>query len=325
MGLRHRVAELSMDVSFESSGAKLASMTARGIGKRQLEKLVVRAAQDFEAFYDARQEATVDQEQVLASNKLLILSTDGKGIVMRHDSLRPATAKKVANSRKKLQTCLSPGEKRNRKRMAEVATVYEIEVRPRSPDDVMPEPSSGDESEDRVPRPRPENKRVWASVTDSSELCARQATSTTTGTSIAAESCSGTTSPTTPRASCSTSDERREGPSHQRSRTQKDSLRSPLARRGAAFRDMRGKRARRQPSHVSRHSISADLWVPGRRPSWAARFDGLQGPPGPGRLETSILLGTNSRELRRGPWWPRSVLALHVNGVAAAQLSCSHT
>jgi hypothetical protein len=47
-----------------------------------------------------------------------------------------------------------------------VATVYEIEVRPRGPDDVMPA-SSSEDVPNRVPRPRPENKRVWASVTDS--------------------------------------------------------------------------------------------------------------------------------------------------------------
>ena len=45
-----------------------------------------------------------------------MLSTDGKGIVMRHDALRPATAKKAAGSTNKLQARLSAGEKRDRKR-----------------------------------------------------------------------------------------------------------------------------------------------------------------------------------------------------------------
>jgi hypothetical protein len=136
-------------------------MTARPIGKRQIEELVIRSAQDFEAFYDARQEETVDQERGRAPDKLLILSTDGKGIVMRPEALRPATAKKAARSRNKLKTRLSPGEKRNRKRMAEVAAVYDLDAVPRTPEDVLP---AEDAAEARSPRPRSGNKRVWASV-----------------------------------------------------------------------------------------------------------------------------------------------------------------
>jgi hypothetical protein len=70
---------------------------------------------DFEAFYIARQPPTSDPDDVLA------LSCDGKGIVMRPDALRPATAKAAKNSSTKLTSRLSKGEKRNRKRMAEVA------------------------------------------------------------------------------------------------------------------------------------------------------------------------------------------------------------
>ena len=150
-----------MDGSFDSALDKLASLTARPVGKRQVEELVIRGAQDFEAFYDARQDETVDQERGQAPDKLLVPSTDGKGIVMRSDALRPATAKKAARSRNKLQTRLSPGEKRNRKRMAEVAAVYDLAAVPRQPDDILP---AEDPTEVRSPRPRPANKRVWASV-----------------------------------------------------------------------------------------------------------------------------------------------------------------
>lgn len=163
LGLRRRVAELAIDGSFDSAGSKLASMTARPIGKRQIEELAVRAARDFEAFYDARQDETVDQERGVAPPDLLVLSTDGKGIVMRHDALRPETARKAARSRNKMQTRLSGGEKRNRKRMAEVAAVYGLEVRPRTADDILPEPAAPPPPE-RTPRPRPKRKRVWASV-----------------------------------------------------------------------------------------------------------------------------------------------------------------
>jgi len=55
----------------------------------------------------------------------LVLSCDGKGIVMRPEALRPATAKAAASAGTKLSTRLSRGEKRHRKRMAEVGAVYD--------------------------------------------------------------------------------------------------------------------------------------------------------------------------------------------------------
>jgi len=47
------------------------------------------AAQDFEEFY--AQNRLCEPEN---TSDLLVLSFDGKGIVMRHDSLRSATTKK---------------------------------------------------------------------------------------------------------------------------------------------------------------------------------------------------------------------------------------
>ena len=51
---------------------------------------------------------------------MLVISADGKGIVdpTRPDALRPATAKAAATATGKLQSRLSKGEKRNRKRLA---------------------------------------------------------------------------------------------------------------------------------------------------------------------------------------------------------------
>jgi hypothetical protein len=92
-----------------------------------------------------------------------VLTTDGKGIVMRHDGLRAATQKAAATANHKLSKRMSKGEKRNRKRMALVASAYMIAPFVRKPEDIIrdlqpvhaiPAPQ----------RPRPENKRVWASV-----------------------------------------------------------------------------------------------------------------------------------------------------------------
>jgi hypothetical protein len=160
LGLRRRVAVMAMDVSFDSTVAKVEDWTGTRVPKRQVEELVVRAARDFDAFYDHKQERQIEGCTRDHRDKLVVLSTDGKGIVMRHEALREETRERAERSAPKLAARLSPGEKRNRKRMAEVATVYELEPQPRSVNDILPQ----SEDKSRSPRPRPENKRVWASI-----------------------------------------------------------------------------------------------------------------------------------------------------------------
>ena len=82
------------------------------MGKRQVEELARRAAADAEAFCTARRPGPAPDEA------LLVMTFDGKGIVMRPGALREATARKAASARRKLATRLSPGEKHGRKRMA---------------------------------------------------------------------------------------------------------------------------------------------------------------------------------------------------------------
>jgi hypothetical protein len=118
---------------------------------------VVKLAQDFEAFYEMRHAQGAE-----ASEDLLVLTTDGKGIVMRPEDLREATRKAAARARPKLKTRLSPGEKRQRKRMATVASVYTVAPYARRPEAVM-SPNTA------VPHPTVHNKRVWASVAREAE------------------------------------------------------------------------------------------------------------------------------------------------------------
>jgi len=163
LGLRRAASIMAMDVSFDSAYAKLAAFTGGNVPKRQLEELVVRTAQDFDAFYDDVQRERIQHPPDLESNHpLLVLTSDGKGIVMRPESLREGTRKKAERDKHKLATRLSAGEKRNRKRMAEVAAVYDQELQPRSPDDILAQRIQ--EQSKRAPRPRAQNKRVWASV-----------------------------------------------------------------------------------------------------------------------------------------------------------------
>ena len=70
-----------------------------------------------------------------------MLTFDGKGIVMLPGALRPATAKAAAAAQNKLATRLSPGEKNGRKRMAELACVYDAVPVPRAPEDIISTPA----------------------------------------------------------------------------------------------------------------------------------------------------------------------------------------
>jgi hypothetical protein len=89
------------------------------------------------------------------------MSMDGKGVVMRRESLRDQTRRSAEASQQKLKTRLSAGEKRDRKRMATVATVYSIAPHLRTAESIMNIEGSED---NRTAKPRPENKRIWASL-----------------------------------------------------------------------------------------------------------------------------------------------------------------
>jgi hypothetical protein len=111
-GLRELAAIESARGSFQEATEAIRRATGLHCGKRQVEQLAARAAVDFEAFYQNTSGTTADTTDILA------ISADGKGIVMRPDALRPATAKAAGAATAKLKTRLSKGEKRNRKRIA---------------------------------------------------------------------------------------------------------------------------------------------------------------------------------------------------------------
>lgn len=154
-GVRRMVAKEVARASFDEVVEMVADYRGAKIAKRQVEELAVRAAQDFDGFY-------VQRDPPPASNdELLVLSTDGKGIVMRHEDLREGTKKKAAEKVNKLETRLSPGEKSNRKRMAQVAAVYSVARWVRTAEDVL---HGLRKSDTETRRPKPHDKRVWASV-----------------------------------------------------------------------------------------------------------------------------------------------------------------
>jgi hypothetical protein len=129
-GLRRLAAVESVRGSFEDAVAAIDRWCGVGVGKRQVQALAVAAAADVEAFYTARRNEP-------AGDDLLVLSFDGKGIVMIPSALRDATAKAAARTGRKLTTRLSPGQKRGRKRMAEVAAVYDAVPVRRTPAEII--------------------------------------------------------------------------------------------------------------------------------------------------------------------------------------------
>lgn len=162
-GLRRLGAIEAARGSFDATVEAIERNTGTKVQKRQAEQLVERAALDFDAFYD-RPEAA---EAAASEKDLLVLSLDGKGIVMRRQQLREATRKAAENQQHKLDRRLSKGEKRDRKRMATVAAVYDLTPQARRPQDVLGELRAVRDA--CKPRPRAQNKRVWASVEKSAE------------------------------------------------------------------------------------------------------------------------------------------------------------
>jgi len=169
-GLRKLAAIEAARGSMEAACAAVTRATGVQIGKRQAEGLVRRAAIDVDAFYL--------WHVVLPApdGHPLVLTFDGKGIVMLPDALRPATAKAAAAAETKLATRLSPGEKNGRKRMAELACVYDAVPVPRTPQDVISTPAqkrrkkkaqaAKPKGRQKPREPQASGKWLTASVTD---------------------------------------------------------------------------------------------------------------------------------------------------------------
>jgi hypothetical protein len=169
--LRRRAAEEASKSSFDETVQTLERYTGAEVGKRQVEELVRRAAQDFDAFYEARREGAKELRTKNSKNgSILVITCDGKGVVMHKDDLRSATRKAAERQEHKLGTPLSKGEKRNGKRMATVAAVYTVAPYVRTPEQVLQALARLEDTDKaRPPRPRPEHKRVWASLVQDPE------------------------------------------------------------------------------------------------------------------------------------------------------------
>lgn len=155
-GLRRLAAVESARGSFTDAAAAIARATTVRIGKRQLEALAAAAAVDVDAFY------TMHAPDWSADDDVLGLSFDAKGVVMRPDGLRAGTARSAVSQ--KLAGRRSKGEKRNRKRMCEVAAVFDVTPKPRTIADILPDDPHAAQA--AAPAPVTSGKWLHASVTD---------------------------------------------------------------------------------------------------------------------------------------------------------------
>ena len=145
------VAQDVADSSFDEGVESIGRTTGGKIPKRQIIEQTVEMVQDFDAFYNLPGKPEKQSD-------LLVITVDGKGIVMRREDLRPATRKAAEKRNDSHAARLSPGEKANCKRMATVAAVYSIEAQERTPEQIM------GPKEDKPAAVRAQNKRVWASI-----------------------------------------------------------------------------------------------------------------------------------------------------------------
>ncbi len=155
-GLREALVEEVIRGSFDESVAHLERSGGGQLAKRQSEEVAVHLSQDFDDFYN---QPLVRTDSAEGSGGILVITADGKGIVMHPNGLREATRRAMEQETRKQQTRLSPGEKSNRKRMATVVSVYEIERYPRTPEQIL-DPEHRPEQK----RPQPWHKRTWARV-----------------------------------------------------------------------------------------------------------------------------------------------------------------
>jgi hypothetical protein len=151
-GLRKLAAVEAARGNFQDAVDAIERACGQQLGKRQVEELAQIAAVDFEDFYENRRAARSKP------GDLLVISADGKGIVMRPDALRPKAA--LARARpgpKHPKTRLASAENSNYKRIAEIGAVYDATPVPRVAGDII----ANDQDTERDPTPGPVATNKW--------------------------------------------------------------------------------------------------------------------------------------------------------------------
>src|SRR6266852_1929491 len=145
--LQRRLVKAAVQNPFLESVQTIADLTGVAVSKRSLEEILPDAAQDFDAFYRQRSPEP-------ATGSILVAAVDCKGIPI----VKPGGAQPTLR--------LAKGQKANKKRMATVAAVFTRLPWVRTPEQVVESlfPTGRRAPGDVATPPRPENKRVWASL-----------------------------------------------------------------------------------------------------------------------------------------------------------------
>jgi hypothetical protein len=144
--LQRRLVKAALQNPFLDSVQTIADLTGVAVSKRSLEQILPDAAQDFDAFYRQRSPEP-------APGSILVAAVDCKGIPM----VKPPGAQPTPR--------LTKGQKANKKRMATVAAVFTRAPWVRNPQQVVESLFRLRPTRQDAPAPpRPENKRVWASL-----------------------------------------------------------------------------------------------------------------------------------------------------------------
>jgi len=154
-GLGKMAAAAAARGSFGQACAQVRRQTGSVLGQRQCQELTRAAAADFADFYAARR-----PPPEAAPGQVLVVSCDGKGILVRPGHLRPRAARVARRAVARQDGRLSRGEVRTRKRMAEIGAVYDLTPVPRTPGSILgPRPAGP-----RPDGPRAERKHLTASI-----------------------------------------------------------------------------------------------------------------------------------------------------------------
>lgn len=104
-GLRRQIAFTVSEQSFDKSSESILRNTAGTVAKRQVKDITGHLSEDFDNFYKSR------EIEVHDDSSLLVLTCDGKGIVMRQSDLRAVTQKAASCTKHKKQTRLRRARK----------------------------------------------------------------------------------------------------------------------------------------------------------------------------------------------------------------------
>jgi len=152
--IQKRVCREAVLGSYDEIDKTLSEYTGAHVPKRQCMGIIKQGAEYVDEFYKQRGGRETEAE-------LIVLSGDGKGIVMRPEGLREKTREREVSQ--KMSKRVSKGEKRNKKREAMAAAVYNIKTQVRSVDDIIEE-LDRDKTGKEENKVCSEEKRVWASI-----------------------------------------------------------------------------------------------------------------------------------------------------------------